>query len=132
MESIWINIQSKIEPILTYSGEIWDPNKGQITELNGIMDKIIKRILKVPPGTPREAQYIETGLLDPETIIKKNTVNMELSIQRNGSTLVNRVINTNIKIAHWADEFSKNVFGEMLLIICNKIMYGYIVNATIK
>ncbi len=77
MESILINVQSKIEPILKYSGEIWDLNKVQIQELNGIMDKIIKRIPKHSTGTPREALYIETGLLDPDTIIKKNSVNME-------------------------------------------------------
>ncbi len=35
------------------------------------MDKILKRILKVSPGTVREALYIETGLLNPTTIIKK-------------------------------------------------------------
>ncbi len=46
MESILINVQSQIEPIITYSGEVWDLNKGQVKELNGIMDKIIKRILK--------------------------------------------------------------------------------------
>ena len=97
MESIWINVQMKMEPILTYSGEIWDLNKGQTKELNGIMDKIIKRILKVPPGTPREALYIETGLLDPETIIKKNRVNMELRIQMKGSDLIKRVVNSNQK-----------------------------------
>ncbi len=43
MASIWINVQSKIEPIFTYSGGIWDLNKCKIKELNGIMDKIIKR-----------------------------------------------------------------------------------------
>ncbi len=42
MQSIWINLQAEIEPILTYSGEIRDLNKGQTKELNGIMDKIIK------------------------------------------------------------------------------------------
>ncbi len=44
MESIWINVQSKLEPIITYSGEVWDLNKGQAKELNGIMNKILKRI----------------------------------------------------------------------------------------
>ncbi len=63
--------QSKIEPIITYSREVWDLNKGQVKELNGIKDKIPKRILKVPPGTVREVLYIETGLLNPTTIIKK-------------------------------------------------------------
>ncbi len=38
----------------------------------------------------------------------------------------------NTKIAHWPDEFSKDALGEMLLIICNKIVYVYIVNATIN
>ncbi len=73
MESIWKNVQSKIEPISTYSGEIWDLNKEQMKELNEIMDKILKIILKVPPGTPRETLYIETGLLDPTTIIQRRT-----------------------------------------------------------
>ncbi len=62
-----------------------------------MIDKIIKRILKVPPGTPREALYIETVLLDPETIIK-NRVDMEIRIPRNGSTPIKRLINTNQKI----------------------------------
>ncbi len=83
-----------MEPILTHSGEIWDLNKGQREGLNGIIDKIIKRILKVPPRTPREALIMETGLLDLETIIKKNRINMELRIQRDGSTLIKRVVNT--------------------------------------
>ncbi len=63
-----------MEPIITYSGEVWDLNKGQAKELNGIINKIIKRILNVPPGTPRKALYIETGLLDPTTIIKRNRI----------------------------------------------------------
>jgi len=97
MESIWTNVQSKMEPITTYSGEVWDLNKGQTKELNAIMDNILKRILKVPPGTPREALYIETGLLDPVTIVKKNRINMETRIQRNGNKLVKEVINSNQK-----------------------------------
>ncbi len=31
-----------------------------------------------------------------------------------------------------ADKFSTDALGEMLLIICNKIEYGYIVDATIQ
>ncbi len=30
------------------------------------------------------------------------------------------------KIAHWADEFCKDNLGEILIIICNKIVYNYI------
>ncbi len=36
------------------------------------------------------------------------------------------------KIAHWAHKFSTDALGEMCLIICNKIVYGYIIDATIK
>ncbi len=43
-------------------------SKRQAKELNGIMLQILKRILNVPPGTPRKALYIETGLVDPTTI----------------------------------------------------------------
>ncbi len=32
MESIWINVQSQIEPIITYIGEVWYLNKGQVKE----------------------------------------------------------------------------------------------------
>ena len=37
-----------------------------------IMDNIIKRVLKLPKTTRREALCVETGLLDPARIIKKN------------------------------------------------------------
>ena len=45
-------------------------------KINRIMDNILKRILMVPQSTPREALYIETGLLDPEAIrLKKQSAN---------------------------------------------------------
>ena len=40
----------------------------------------MKRNLKTPISTPRETLYIETGLLDPESIIKKNRISMESRI----------------------------------------------------
>ncbi len=36
------------------------------------------------------------------------------------------------KEANWADEFSKDALGEILLIICNKIVWVYKVDETIK
>ncbi len=95
MESIWINVQSKIEPIITYSGDVWDLNKGHVKELDGIMDKILKRILKEPPRTPREALYIETGLLDPTTIIKRNRINMETRIKWTGNKPLTEIVENN-------------------------------------
>ncbi len=43
-------MESRIEPTITFCGEIWDLNKGQTKELNKIMDNILKRILKVLLG----------------------------------------------------------------------------------
>ncbi len=57
--------------MLTYCGEVWDLNKGQANELNGILNNILNRILKVPHGTLRGVLYIETSLLIPTTIITK-------------------------------------------------------------
>ncbi len=90
-------MQSKIEPIITYSGEVWDLNKGHAKELNGIMDKILKIILKVPTGTLREALYIETGLLNPTTIIKRNRIHMETRIKRTGNKQLKEVVENNQK-----------------------------------
>ena len=84
METIWTVMEACIIPTLTYSGEAWHPSKKNLQETNQIMDNIIKRILKLPKnGTPREALYMETGLYDPEMIIKRNRVNIEARI-RNG------------------------------------------------
>ena len=57
----------------------WKPKQRTTMKL---MDNIIKRILKVPKSTPRQALYIETGLMDPETIIKKNRISMEARIKK--------------------------------------------------
>ena len=55
-------------------------------------ENIIKIILKVPQGTPREALYMETGLMSPETIIKKNRLSMEARIKRGNNTLMKNII----------------------------------------
>ena len=39
--------------------------------VNQIYDNILKRILQTPVTTPREVLYMETGLVDIETLIKK-------------------------------------------------------------
>ena len=77
MELIWTTVEASITPNIIYGGEAWDMTTKNYKPANMILDNILKRILKTPTGTPREALYIETGLLDPETIIKKNRISME-------------------------------------------------------
>ena len=77
MGTIWESIESTVQAIITYSGEVWNPNKTETKEINRQLDNIIKRVLMVPQSTPREVLYMETGLLDAETILTKNRILMK-------------------------------------------------------
>ena len=57
----------------------------------------------LPPTTPREVLYIETGLLDIETIILRNRVTMQERLKRNTNQLLERVSNEEIKNG-WSEE----------------------------
>ena len=92
MECIWKLIKTCIIPIITYASETWEPNKGEMKKLNQILDKILKRILMTPDATPREALYIETGLLDVETVMDAKRLNMMARLNRDKSELMAAVI----------------------------------------
>ena len=70
-------------PIITYAGKTRNPTNKEKSQLNRILDKIVKRILLVPTSTPREALYIETGILDIEHTTMKNRLNMDERLQAN-------------------------------------------------
>ena len=74
MQVVWELVECCITAIITYGAETWYTTKTEMDKLNKLMDNIIKRILMVPQSTPREALYMETGLLDPETIAMKNRI----------------------------------------------------------
>ena len=71
METIWTVIEACIIPIIIYGGEAWQMTEKNYKLANQILDNILSRILKCPTGTPREALYIETGLIDFKTLILK-------------------------------------------------------------
>ena len=71
------------------------------------MDNILKRILMVPQSTPREALYIETGLLNPEAIRLKNRVIMEHSMMNGTSQIKKRFTTNNNTTTKWAEETKK-------------------------
>ena len=71
------------------------------------MDNILKRILMVPQSTPREALYIETGLLDPEAIRLKNRVLMEHRMMNGTSQRMKRFTTNNNTTTKWAEETKK-------------------------
>ena len=103
MEVMWKTLETNILPILTYSGEVWKATKKEEEEINRIYDNIIKRILKTPQSTPRECLYIETGLLDPITITKRNRLNMHNRIT-NGNNQTLKALLQRTDPSSWAEE----------------------------
>ena len=83
MSTIWTLFESIITAIITYGSDTWTPNKTETKAINSLMDNIIKRILITPSTTPREVLYMETGLLDPETISKKQRILTDYKMQNN-------------------------------------------------
>ena len=106
METIWKVVEACIIPIITYGGETWEMKQTNYKPANQILDNILKRILKVPITTPREALYIETGLLDPESVIKKNRISMEARIINGENQTMKQIIKLNSKDC-WAEENRK-------------------------
>ena len=91
METIWKLMSTCITPIITYAGETRKPTKEESKKLNQLLDRIIKRILMAPESTPTEALYIESGLLDIETITDKNRIMIGERLKKNGSQLLNEI-----------------------------------------
>ena len=92
MASIWRLVSTCIIPIITYASETWNLTKSEKKKLNQELDKIIKRILMTPHSTPREALYMETGLLDVETIADSKRLNMKARLNRNRSEMMEKVL----------------------------------------
>ena len=93
METIWKLVITCLIPIITYGGETRKPTKTEKKQLNQMLDSIIKRILMVPTSTPREALYIETGLLDIKTLDDKNRISMGERLRKNSNNLLDEITN---------------------------------------
>ena len=65
MECVWTLLNTCVVPIITYAGETCHPNMQEKKKINQLLDNILKRIFMVPQSTPREALYLEVGILDP-------------------------------------------------------------------
>ena len=92
MQCIWKLVETCIVPIITYASETWEPNKSEMKQLNQMLDKIIRRILMTPDATPREALYIETGMLDIEALMDIKRLSMMARLKRERSTLMDIVL----------------------------------------
>jgi hypothetical protein len=106
MEAFWEMIETCVIPIITYSGTTWNLNKKQTKDINQILDTILKRTLMVPPTTPREVIYMETGFMDIQTLNKRNRIGMEERIKRNPNKLTDLVTKQEITNG-WTDQNMK-------------------------
>ena len=97
METFWELLKTCIVPIITYAGEVCNPNKAETKKINGILDNIIRRILMVPQTTPREVLYMETGLLDIQTTTDKNRIMMANRLDKNQDKLADKMMKINGK-----------------------------------
>ncbi len=97
METTWKLIEACVLPVITYAAETWNNNKEQTNAANRILDNIVKRTLKTPVSTPREALYMETGILDIEHQAKKKQLLMKHRIKDTASELMETTINANTK-----------------------------------
>ncbi len=106
METIWKLIETCIFPIALYGSETWNNNKKQTTEINRILDNILKRVLNTPTGTPREPLYMETGMTDLETEAQKRQLMMKHRITESASSLMKNTISCEVK-GNWRDRTEK-------------------------
>ena len=59
-----------------------------MTDINRILDNILKRIQMTPVTTPREVIYMETGLIDLEHTAIHNRINMLQRITEHNNDLI--------------------------------------------
>merc|ERR1712018_457361 len=98
--------ENTIIAIITYTCDTWQLTEKEIIDINSILDNIIRRILMVPKSTPRETLYIETGLLDPITISKKQKIMTNYKM-RYGTSLRNQKIANHEGKGTWKEEIDR-------------------------
>ena len=74
MKTIWKLVETCILPTILYAAETWIPTKGEVEQIQKILDNILKRILQTPPTTPSEIIQLETGIWDIETMIEEKQI----------------------------------------------------------
>ena len=95
METIWQLTETIIIPNIVYGCETWRYNQTEGDDINRILDNILKRLLMVPKSTPREALYIETGILDITHIIDKRKLGMYNRLDKTKNKLIQNILESN-------------------------------------
>ena len=103
MQTMWNLLEVCIKPIITYAAETWETTKKENKAINGIYDKIIKRVLKLPTSTPREVLYLETKIIDIEHTNEKNQIMMLHRLQKTQNQLLTPILNNQENRA-WAQK----------------------------
>ena len=88
MEAAWKLLEACVAPLILYASESASYTSGEIKQLTMMYDNLIKRLLMTPVTTPREAIYLETNLLDIETLIKKRQLSNRNKVERSYSWII--------------------------------------------
>ena len=94
METIWKLIETCSFPTALYGAETWNNTKKQTTEINRILDNILKRALNTPTSNPREPLCMESGMVDLDTHAKKRQLMMKHRLSKTASNLINDMLET--------------------------------------
>ena len=106
MKTAWKLLKCTVVPILTYAGESMNLTKSEETDLNRILDNILKRLLILPQSTPREPIYLELGMMDITTTINKNKLMAYNRICRKPNTITRANIEVENKTP-WREDIDK-------------------------
>ena len=85
-------------------------HKAILKKINQLLDNILKTILMVPQSTPREALYLEVGILDPIQWIDLNRMMLYNinSLYRDQNCLNSALIQENLE-TKWKTETEKSM-----------------------
>ena len=121
-----INVETEIPPIIQYiqgiiipkllvNSETWNNiTTKNIETLEGILNKSIKRILKIPYSTPNMGLINELGILSIKNEIIKRKINFLHSIVNGKSKILKEILNQQIELPGPTWIFNlKNTMNEM-------------------
>ena len=106
MECTWTLLNTCLIPVIIYAGETWHPTSQEKKKINQLLDNILKRILMVPQSTPREAIYLEVGILDPVHRINMNRMMLYNRLHTHQNSLNQSLIQETLE-TKWKTETEK-------------------------
>ncbi len=91
MQAIWQLLDASIIPIITYASEGWIMTKKEQEDIQKILNKIIREVLKVPESTPVSILLHETGYKPITQIIEKKKIMQAIRIEKKNNKMIKEI-----------------------------------------